>query len=183
MVTNLLLVGVIATLVWFGGRILEGLPKPDEHKGLPKPDEHKDFEDLGRHYFALFRIDALTELSFEVSFGDGWSTGRSFMLYGPPQEDMHEVLFPAELKIRDRIGVHIHPTPNWFERSRIGHIRVFEGGEWECHVALPYQIARQILEDVRRDPDQIVRIGFNKTSTKDGKTTYPIFMLQLSEAF
>src|SRR6185312_15074303 len=108
-------------------------------------------------FFANFRIDAVTEIAFEVSFVDDWSVGRAFWLYGPPVGDNER--FPTELTLKRRIGVHIHPAAEWFKQSRIGYIRAgYADGGWECHVALPYQIARHVLDDVRRAPDQIVTI-------------------------
>lgn len=177
--TNLLLIGLIVGVFWLGGKILDRFPEVLER--LPRRTEQEELAGEVCDYFALFRIDALTELNFEVSFTDEWSTGRSFMLYGP--ESMDERELPAEMKREGRFGVHIHPTASWFKRSRIGHVRVYEGGSWEGHIGLPYQIARHILEDVRRDPNQLVMIGFSKVTGKDGKASYPIYSIELSEAF
>ena len=186
--TNLLLIGLIVSIVWFGGQILallpqilDRLPKPSTHE-LPKSSTHEDRTDDSPHYFARFKIDAVSELSFEVSFADDWATGRPFMLYGPPWDEEDQQL-PAEMELKERIGVNIHPTEGWFKRSRIGYIKIYSGGGWEGNVALPYQIARHILDDVRRNPNQIVIIGFSKTTGKDGKVAYPIYGIELAEAF
>jgi hypothetical protein len=168
--TNLLLLALL--VFWIGAQIRNRPPQPSRHKHFTC--EIPDF-------YAVFKIDAVTELSFEVSFGDDWTAGRSFMLYGPPRMESREL--PAEMDREKRIGVHIHPTGNWFEQSRIGYIRVYPGGGWECHIALPYQIARHILDDVRRDPTQLVSIGFSKTTRKNGKVAYPIYGIELGEAF
>lgn len=177
--TNVLLIGLIISVFWFGGKILHRLPKMSDH--LPWRTEQDELAGEICDYFALFRIDALTELNFEVSFADEWSTGRPFMLYGPERMDEREL--PAEMKREGRFGVHIHPTAHWFKRSRIGYVRVYEGGSWEVHIGLPYQIARQILDDVRRDPNQLVMIGFSKVTDKDGTISYPVYSIELSEPF
>jgi hypothetical protein len=172
-VTSLLLIGLIVSVIWFSGQILDR---------LPKPQKHKDFTFEHYEYFVHFRIDALTEQDFEVSFVDDWNTGRPFMLYGPLAGDPENRRFGG-LEPKGRLGVHVHPTARWFERSRIGYLMAYPKGGIECHVWLPYQIARHVLEDVRRELDQIVSIGFAKTTGKDGETTYPIYSFELSEAF
>jgi hypothetical protein len=172
-VTNFLLIGLIISVVWFSGQILDRLPKPQKHKDFA-------FEDY--ECFVHFRIDALTEKDFEVSFADDWNTGRPFMLYGPLTGDPEDRRFGG-LEPKGRLGVHVYPTAQWFKQSRIGNLRAYPKGGIECHVSLPYQIARHVLEDVRREPVQIVSIGFAKTTDKDGETTYPIYSFELSEAF
>jgi hypothetical protein len=168
-----LLIALVFILVWFGGQILDR---------LPKPQSHKDFTFGDCKYFVHFRIDALTELDFEVSFADGWNTGRPFMLYGPLAGDPENRRFGG-LEPKGRLGVHVYPTAQWFERSRIGYLRATPKGGIECRIWLPYQIAHHVLEDVRREPDQIVSIGFAKTTGKDEEPIYPIYSFQLSEPF
>ena len=174
--TNLLLlIGLFVAVVWFSGKILERLPKPHNKQNLTMGScEH----------FVHFRIDAVTEKDFDVSFVDDWNIGRPFMLYGPLKVDEdNDDERRGGLEPKERVGVHIYPAARWFERSRIGHIQVYQGGGWECHISLPYQIARHVLEDVRHDPDQFVSIGFAKTTGENGKAAYPIFSFELSEAF
>lgn len=174
-VTNLLLMALIISVVWFGGRILGSLPTPQNYK-VPFGFTNEDYG-----YFIHFRIDALTEQDFEVSFADEWKTGRAFMLYGPLAGDPENRRF-GDLEPQGRLGVHVYPEARWFKRSRIGYLRSYPKGGIECHVWLPYQIARHALEDVRREPNQIVSIGFGKTVSKDGEPTYPIYSFELSEA-
>lgn len=179
METNLLLVGLFVAVAWYGGRILKRLPKPQHHQ-----EHHEGFTFADYEHFVHFRIDALTENDFDVSFVDDWNTGRPFMLYGPLKVDEdNDDERRGGLEPKERVGVHVHPTARWFKQSRIGYIRVYQNGGWECHISLPYQIARHVLEDVRRNPDQIVSIGFAKTCDGNGKAAYPIYSFELSEAF
>ena len=173
MTETVLLIGLLVALIWFGGQILDR---------LPKPSAHKDFTFTACDYFIGFKVDALTEQDFEIQFVDGWQTGRRFMLYGPPALDDDDER-RAGLDFGKRTGVHVYPTDHWFEKSRIGYIKSYENGGCECHVFLPYKIARHVLEDVRRDPEQFVRIGFAKTTGSNGKTEYPIYMFEMSEPF
>ena len=150
METNLLLIALGVAVFWFGGRILDRLPRPQNRQALTLGD---------REHWIHFRLDAVTEKDFEVSFVDDWNTGRPFMLYGPLKVDEdNDDERRGGLEPKDRVGVHIYPTAQWFERSQIGYIKVYENGGWECHVSLPYQIARHVLEDVRRDPEQLVQL-------------------------
>lgn len=166
--TTYLLVVLVIAILWFGSKILERLPKTDG-------PQHVRYE-TGEHAVG-FRVDALTELDFDISYVDGWGTGRRFMLYGPPASDAEG---HGGLDFGKRTGVHVHPTAQWFERSRIGHIRTYESGACESHVYLPYQIARHVLEDLRRGP-QYVTVRFSKRTGKDGEITYPIYGFELSE--
>lgn len=179
--TNLLLIGVIVVVVWFGGKILERLPKPSKPS---KPIQKQGLTMGSCEHFVHFRIDALTENDFNISFVDEWNTGRPFMLYGPLRVDEdNDDERRGGLEPKERVGVHIYPTERWFDRSEIGYIRVYKGGGWECHISLPYQLARHVLDDVRRDRDQVVSIGFAKATGKNGKVAYPIYDFELSEAY
>jgi hypothetical protein len=171
MTETILLIGLIAAIVWFGGQILDR---------LPKSKQHKDFAYAESDYVIGFKVDAVTEQDFEIQFVDGWGTGRRFTLYGQPALN-DDVELRGGLDFGKRTGVHIHPTAEWFKQSRIGYLKSYDSGGCESHIYLPYQIARHVLEDVRRDLDQFVRIGFGKTTGENGKIAYPIYMFELSE--
>jgi hypothetical protein len=166
--TTLLILVAIAVTAWFGLKILERLPKQNNSSA---------FTYEGADFVVGFKVDALTETDFDISFVDGWGTGRQFMLYGPPASDSER---HGGLNFGTRTGVHIHPTADWFKSTRIGWIREFDSGGCESHVYLPYQIARHVLEDVRCKP-QYVRILFARKTDKDGKSTYPIYGFELSD--
>lgn len=163
-----LLFFLIAITIWFALNVLERLPKPNDQT-------HFRYE--GGDCVVGFKVDACTETDFDISFVDGWGTGRRFMLYGSPASDEQS---HGGLNFGGRTGVHIFPTADWFMSSRIGQIRDFDGRTCESNVYLPYQIARHVLEDVRRKP-QYVRIRFARKTGKDGETTYPIYGLELSD--
>jgi hypothetical protein len=166
------LLGAIAVgLAYFGSEILARIPKQSRHSSF-------DFEIC--EHSVLFKLQTVIERDFEVAFVDGWSVGRPFSLHGTvmPIEDARE----DGPNFGNRTGVYIYPSPDWFQHSRIGYVRTFEKGGCECRITLPYQIARHLLDDVRRDPNQFVSIGFKKAAGKNGETTYPIYRLELSES-
>lgn len=96
--------------------------------------------------------------------------------HGAPASDEAE---HGGLNFGKRTGVHVHPTAEWFNTSRIGYIRAYDGG-CENHVSLPYQIARHVLEDARRVPQYVI-LSFGKLTDKSGEVTYPIFGFDLSD--
>src|SRR4051794_27187901 len=123
MATTLLIL-IVALVAFFGLKILERIPKPNE-------SFTKRYEDAP--YAVGFKVDALTETDFDISFVDGWGTGRQFMLYGAPASDEAN---HGGLNFGKRTGVYVHPTADWFKSSRIGGIAVFESGGCESHVYL-----------------------------------------------
>jgi hypothetical protein len=167
-----LLAGVAGLVLFYGGRILERLPKPKTHKDFT-------FEVLD-HYVA-FRVETLIEEDFDISYVDGWNVGRGIGIYGTVLE--REDIGKGTLDFGKRTGVKIGPTSDWFQRSRIGYVLVFSDGGCEMRIGLPWQIARHLLEDLRRDPDQVVRIGIKKSEGKNGKVTYGIYSFELSTPF
>jgi hypothetical protein len=166
------LVVIMGAIVILGIVILERLPKPSRHRDFT-------FEAPDRQ--VTFRIETVLEDDFEVTFVDDWQIGRSFSLYGSVvRVDDEKADDPP---FRDRTRVKVGTTPNWFKSSRIGGMRVYEKGGCECFVAFPFQIARNLLEEVRRDPDQLVTLRFNRVIGKDGKVTFPIYSFELSKPF
>lgn len=162
---------IIVAIVLFGSMILERLPKPKRHKDFTfeLPDD-----------YVTFRIETVLEDDFKVAFIDDWDTGRGFSLYGSviPRDDEESSDAPVFGK---RTGVKIGGTPDWFQSSRIGGIRTYDRGGCECFVALPFHIARDALEEVRRNPDQLVTLGFKRAVGKNGKPAFPIYSFELSE--
>lgn len=155
----------------FGGMILDR---------LPKPKRHKDFSFELPDSYVTFQIKTIIEDDFKVTWIDGWETGRSFSLYGtviPRDEDAG----PDAPAFGQRTGLKIGGTSDWFQSSKIGAVRTFEKGGCECFITLPFQIARNALEDVRRDPDQLVTLGYKRIAHKDGKMTFPIYSFELSK--
>lgn len=168
--TELLLIGVITMIAAYGGLILDRLQKPKSHKNFT-------FEVCD--YYVAIRIETIIEDDFQVAFIDDWEAGRSFSLYGAVMPSEGERAGAPEFGAR--AGVKVGPTANWFEQSRLGGIRFYAKGGGTCYVALPYQIARHVLEDVRRNPNQIVQIGFKKTTGKNGTPAFPIYSFELCE--
>jgi hypothetical protein len=166
---NYLICGLAFLVVLYGSKILDRLPKPKAQKDFTfeLPDQH-----------VAFRVETLLEDDFEISFVDGWNVGRSFSIYGTvlPDDDRNA---EGDLDFGNRAGVKIGASPDWFQRSRIGFVHLFPKGGCEMRVALPWQIARQVLEDLRRDADQVVSIGVKKDVGKDGKVTYGIYSFEL----
>jgi hypothetical protein len=164
-------VAIAVLIAIYGGMILDRLPKPRRLKDFTfeLPDD-----------YVTFRIETILEDEFKVAFIDDWETGRGFAIYGSviPKDGREASDTPA---FGNRTGVKIGGTSDWFQTSRIGGIHTYERGGCECFVALPFQIARHALEEVRRDPDQLVTLGFKRVTNKDGKLVFPIFSFELTK--
>jgi hypothetical protein len=170
--TTLQLFAIILAIVVFGTLILDRLPKPSRHRDFT-------FEAPDRQ--VTFKIETVIEDDFEVTFVDDWQIDRCFSVYGGVvRVDDEKADDPP---FGSRTGVKVGTLPNWFRSSRIGGMRVYEKGGCEPFVAFPFQIARNILEEVRRDPNQLVTLRFNRVVGKDGKVAFPIYSFELSKPF
>jgi hypothetical protein len=169
--TGLEFAAIFGSILIFGSLILDRLPKP-------KKQNHFNFEICDEHVY--FRVDTVLEDDFKIGFVNEWDVGRSFELYGSvlPIEGKDKA---NALPFGDRTGVKIGPVSDWFESSRLGQIKVYERGGCQSFVALPYQIARHVLDDVRRNPDHVVTLGFKRETDKNGKSAFPIFSFELSK--
>lgn len=162
---------LVALVVYFVGQaILERLPKPKLDFTFELPDD-----------YVTFRIETVIEDEFKVAFIDDWEAGRDFSLYGHVINGEDDESPNASI-FGQRTSVKIGGAPEWFQTSRIGGIRTYERGGCECFVVLPFQIARNALEEVRRDPDQLVTLGFKRVASKEGKLSFPIYSFELSKS-
>lgn len=164
-------VALAALIAVYGGMVLDRLPKPRRHRDytFELPDD-----------YVTFRIETILEDEFKIAFIDDWDVGRTFALYGSviPADDQKTSAPPEFGK---RTGVKIGAMPEWFQSSRIGGIRTYDRGGCECFIGLPYQLARHALEEVRRDPEQLVTLGYKRVTGKDGKTAFPIYSFELTK--
>ena len=146
---------------------------------IRKQRPHSRFKTEFCDFAVLFRVQTVLEGEFEIGYVDDWSVGRSFSVHGAVlpisgnSDDMPD--------FGKRTGLYVYPSADWFQDSRLGTVRTFERGGCESRVVLPYQLARQLLEDLRHEPDQIVRIGFKKSVNGKGEVIYPIYSIELSE--
>ncbi len=155
-------------IVYYGDKILQrlaSLPRTDGF-GTQIPDT-----------FLTFRIDDVVEEEFRVRYVDAqWDVGRTFCLYGEiirqPEGDFEG------LRFEKRAGIKIHSTANWFRKAQIGSL----GGPGGAYISLPYQLARHVLEDVRRDKRQLASIGFNRLVDEKGKVSYPVCHFELIDS-
>jgi hypothetical protein len=177
-VTTVLLISILLLVTYYGGVILARLPKPKRHDDFGLRSQFT-FEDC--NYWLAFRVETIIEDEFRVAYADDWEIGRSFSIFGPvfPLERDHG---PRPPKVGGRSGVKIGLGGSWFESSRLGSMRFFENGGSEGFVHLPFQIARQVLDEVRRDPDQLVVLGFNE-SAADVKPKFPVYSFELMKTF
>lgn len=168
---NYLLLGVGLLVAVYGRSILERLPKSHRHQAFKwEPVEFR----------VDFRIKTLLEDTFDVSYVDGWNVGRSFAIYGPviQHEDEEKQAVP-DLTFGKRTGVRITATADWFDSSRLGTVLQKKDG-CETYIALPYQIANRLLDELRRDPKQVASIGIKKAAGKEGKPRFEVYSFELS---
>lgn len=167
---------LIGLLLFFGLTILERLPKTsrDSSFAFHLPDE----------WIAL-EIDNVMEGDFAVSYIDGWNVGREFAVYGKVLglKDRERERHIEGLALKERMGATIHPSPDWFKGSRLGWLRVSEGIGGEMHLSIPHQLARAALDDLRRNPRQIAKLGIAKVAGKKGGTSYSVVSFDLLERY
>ena len=157
-----LILGLFAAVLYFGFAVLGRLPKQSTHSDFTfeLPDER-----------VTFRAEVVIEDDFKIGFVDGWEVGRSFSVYGPTIDTGHE---SGELDFGDRSGVRVGLTREWFKSSFFGTIRGRES--W---ISLPVELGNRMLDELRRDPNQLVTIWAKKAQDKE-KTIYRIFSIELS---
>lgn len=147
-----LFLALAAIIIYCTIYVVARLPKHIQPVSLryDPPDEYVSFE-----------IYLVSEEDFEIVFVDDWQCGRKFSLHGfvksnDGQDDKYDSIFG------ERIHLSIGQREDWFQSCHIGLITEHKKGQPSCYVAFPYQIARHILEDVRRSPKQLVTLGFKR---------------------
>jgi hypothetical protein len=161
--------------VFLGLKILERLPKSnnDSTYKYERPD-----------VYATLRIDAVSEGEFEISFVDGWNVGRSILVEGTlllPDDKERLAAVQAAFGFRNSIDVRIFPVADWFQKSTFGHVRSFSALSTEACVRLPYQLAYQVLNELRRNPDQLIGIGAKSAKDKRGNQSWTICDFQMGK--
>lgn len=165
---ELLQFATLMAAVFFGLKILKRLPKS-------KNDSTYKYE--CPDVYATLRVDAVSEGEFEISFVDRWNVGRSILVEGTlllPDDKERLAAVQAAFGFRNRIGVRIFPVADWFQDSTFGHVRSFSAMSTEPCVGLPYQLAYQVLNELRRDPDQLISIGVKSARDKRGNQSWTI---------
>ena len=156
---------VIYLVVYCGNKILDRLARVPSNIGL-----HCESPD---HYISI-ETSHVSEKAFTVWFVDGkWAAGRTFVLSGLVTASPDE---PIEgLEIGKRTEIQIYTLPDWFREVRIGQVNA----RGKCFVGLPWQLAQQVLNEVRENVRQDVRLGFKVDKGQDGEVSFPIYLFEL----
>lgn len=169
---NWVIAGLIGAVIFMCLRILEQLPKSRQAENFrfELPDE-----------WVAVEIDNVMESDFKIAFIDGWDAGRGFSIYGKVLHRDETVI--DGLHLPERIGIMVGPMTDWFKESRIGGVRIYESGGCEVFMGLPTDLAQALLNELRRDSMQIVRLGIKKVRGKDGRESFGLFSFELSKPF
>lgn len=74
----------------------------------------------------------------------------------------------------DRVSITIFPTNNWFEGGLLGHLIHTDNVCGMFKVYVHHQIAKNILDEVRANPNQNWTIGIKQTIGRKGQPHYVI---------
>lgn len=150
---------------------------------LPRRNSGPSFR-YGRPELSLsLQMDALTEQEFEIGYVDDWHVGRSFLIGGLIKESSDPKKQKTTREIfgdRERVVLEIRPQSVWFKSSVIGFLRTYSGPAAEPSINLPYQLAYQLLNELRRDQNQIVSIDFAREITRQGKEVFRVYSIRLA---
>ena len=168
--TNLILVVLALLVIYFGTQILSELKRPTEVVPLRR--------DAGEEWEYRHRVQSISieEQAFKVEFIEDWEIGRTFWIYGRSIDAEYENESP--LQLRERVTIEVRPSSKWFEHGGIGYFNQTEGVAGECRVRLPYQIAKQMLDEFRSNPEQILNLGIKAVAGRHGKPHYIVTDLE-----
>lgn len=168
--TNLLLLTLALLVIYFGVAILEKLKKPAEV--LPfRSDAGEEWE--YRHHV---RSNSIEDEAFRVEWIEDWEIGRTFWIHGQSIDAEYETKSP--LQLRERVTIEVCPSSKWFEHGGIGYFNHTDGLAGDCRIRLPYQIAKQMLDEFRLNPEQILGLGIKQVAGRHGKPHYVVTDLQ-----
>jgi hypothetical protein len=156
-VTNLLILALIATFLLVGKLILERLPKREKTELT-----HWEKAEYRSSEWLDIAIDDVVEDGFSALYIfpiEEWRIGRSFEMHGKvidcSEED--EASHAKPFSIQERCQVNVISVGEWDDRSRLGS---FDGGSRKFFIRLPHQVASNLLEELRRNPNQTARIKY-----------------------
>lgn len=144
-------------VTFYGGLILDRLPRSSPANAPPVRSHSYETPDDRLWIY----IDGMDEEAFEIGCFEDWQAGRSFNLYG--QVVCNDE--PDKIREPNRRGyVTIIPENEWPNSSFIGHV-----GGGSIIVRLPHRITNDLLQEFRRNLDQIVILDLKTSTRKDGE--------------
>lgn len=141
---SLILFGVL----FYGNAILGRFPKGAAPKAY----------DYGNGDFHLtFRSTGFREKQFKVGFVSYWEIGNEFEIFGDIR-DCRDGEADFDIGGAAKIRVSVIPYGEWFDDNTIGRKSYVADGVLKCVLHLPYLVARQMLDQIRAQPEREVWI-------------------------
>ena len=132
--------------------------------------------------YIIIDIDGMAEDEFQFNYIDDWQVGRRFTLYG----SSHDIDTNDDGDVRQefisRASISINPTRNWPQTSVIGRVVLTETGHASCYLSIPYALAWQALQEVRRPVKWTASVGYARKEGKDGVILYQAINFDLKES-
>lgn len=80
-------------------------------------------------------------------------------------------------------SITICPRSDWFESSIIGEIVKPDKGPVHCVLRLPFQVARAMIEDFKREESQSLTINYNRSVKGNGQVFFPVVGIDFGDMF
>jgi hypothetical protein len=133
---------------YFGNAILSRFPKGS----APNAFEYviNDFE-------LDFRSTRVDEKRFSIGYATYWTIGNEFAIYGTINE-CGDGDKQVDLNGATTVKISIIPFGEWFDSVEIGRINWLRDERLEGVLHLPFQVARQLLDDLRIRTHRDIRL-------------------------
>ena len=155
---SLILLGVL----FYGNAILSRFPKGASPRAY----------DYGNGDFHLtFRSTGIREKQFKVGFVSYWEIGNEFEIFGVIR-DCRDGEADFDIGGATKIVVSVIPYGEWFDDSTIGRKSYVADGVLKCVLHLPYLVARQMLDQMREQPERDVWIQGKALENSSGTVIF-----------
>lgn len=153
---------------------IAGLLLVEKQRQLPPKDGYK-FQ-LPDGYLTV-KIQSFWEDDFEVQFVDGWELGRSLGIFGAVSPHDDENPWESE-EFNERFSIRVTGFSGSFTSTVIGWIDARHKGE--ARLYLPQSTVDRLIDEVRRNKEQLIVMGFKRTAYKSGRPSFPIYSFSMS---
>jgi hypothetical protein len=132
--------------------------------------------------YVVIDVDGFSEDEFQFNYLDDWQIGRGFTIYGSGHDIDATGDENVTRDIIERASIRINPARDWPQTSVIGRVVRTESGFASCYLSIPYALAWQALQEVRRPVNWTASVGFSGKKRKDGTIVYQAINFDLKES-
>lgn len=126
--------------------------------------------------YLRIQIVSFSETEFEIGFVDGWELGKACHIFGriDPDDDRN----PWELaEFKEKIRVSFRGFSGRFSSTVLGYIDTSHAGE--ARLYFPQYTVDRLIDELRRDQNQFIEIGFKRVTDKSGRLSLPIYRFSM----